>query len=49
MYIKTAIMLLWLASSYVLLIFVANAWWQAVPLALSLGLADGGRGVQHSA
>ncbi len=36
MYLKTAFILLWLAGSYTLLVFFANAWWQAVPLALAL-------------
>jgi len=49
MYIKTALLFLWLAVSYVLLVFVADAAWQAVPLAISLGLAIAGIGfnVQH--
>jgi linoleoyl-CoA desaturase len=49
MYLKTAIILAWLASSYVLLVFVATAWWQALPLAILMGLAMGAVGfnVQH--
>ena len=39
MYLKTAAVLAWLAGTYVLLVFVAQAWWQALPLAVSLGLA----------
>jgi linoleoyl-CoA desaturase len=39
MYAKTALILLWAALSYGLLVFVAATWWQAVPLALSMGLA----------
>jgi linoleoyl-CoA desaturase len=39
MYRKTAIILLWFIASYVLLVFFAAAWWQAVPLTLSLGFA----------
>jgi linoleoyl-CoA desaturase len=39
MYLKTALVLLWAALSYVLLVFAAGPWWQAAPLALSLGLA----------
>jgi linoleoyl-CoA desaturase len=39
MYLKTAVILAWLASSYALLVFVAAAWWQALPLAVLLGLA----------
>lgn len=38
MYAKTAIILASFASIYVLLVFVATEWWQAVPLAVALGL-----------
>lgn len=44
MYRKTAFMFLWLGASYVLLVFVARAAWQALPLAFSLGLAIAGIG-----
>src|SRR6516162_6775884 len=49
MYLKSAAVLAMLASSYVLLVFVAQAWWQALPLAVSLGLAMAavGLNVQH--
>jgi linoleoyl-CoA desaturase len=49
MYLKTAIVLTWLAASYILLVFVAEAWWLALPLAVSLGLsmAAVGFNVQH--
>ena len=49
MYLKTVIILAWLSLSYVLLIFVANTWWQVALLAVSLGLAMAGIGfnVQH--
>jgi linoleoyl-CoA desaturase len=49
MYRKTAVLFLWLAGSYVGLVFMARTWWQAVPLAISLGLAMAGVGfnVQH--
>src|SRR5947209_20043814 len=49
MYLKTAIIFAWLIASYVLLLFAASAWWQCLPLALSLGLAMGAVGfnVQH--
>src|SRR5438067_12476471 len=49
MYVKTAIILGWFAVSYVLLVFFAAAWWQAVPLAMSLGLsiAAVGFNIQH--
>ncbi len=39
MYFKTAIIIGWFALSYVLLVFAASTWWQAVPLAVSLGLS----------
>ncbi len=39
MYLKTACVLLWLAASYVLLVFFAANWWQALLLALSVGMA----------
>jgi len=38
MYFKTAIILASFASAYVLLVFVAAQWWQALPLAIVLGL-----------
>jgi linoleoyl-CoA desaturase len=44
LYWKTALMFLWLASSYVLLVFAADTAWQALPLAVSLGLAIAGIG-----
>ncbi len=44
MYLKTAVLFLWLAASYGLLVFAAEAAWQAVPLAISLGLAVAGIG-----
>src|SRR5215470_1545378 len=49
MYMKTGIVLAWLAASYVLLVFVVSAWWLAVPLAVALGLAMAAVGfnVQH--
>ena len=49
MYLKTAIILACFAASYVLLVFVAQAWWQALPLAILLGLAMAAIGfnVQH--
>src|SRR5262249_12884570 len=34
----------WLAGSYALLVFWASAWWQALPLAISTGLAMAGIG-----
>ncbi len=49
MYLKAATLLVWFAASYSLLVFVATQWWQALPLALSLGLSIAGLGfcVQH--
>ena len=38
MYVKSAIILATFASLYALLVFVATEWWQAVPLAVALGL-----------
>jgi len=51
MYTKTAVVFAWTAASYVLLVFFATAWWQAIPLALSLGLATAAIGfnIQHDA
>lgn len=49
MYLKTAIMIACFATSYVLLVFMAQAWWQALALAILLGLATAGIGfnIQH--
>jgi len=49
MYVKTAILLACFAASYALLVFAARAWWQALPLAVLLGLVTAGIGfnVQH--
>ena len=44
LYRKTALMFLWLACSYVLLVFAADTAWEALPLAVSLGLAIAGIG-----
>lgn len=38
MYAKTALILASFASIYALLVFGATAWWQAIPLAVALGL-----------
>jgi linoleoyl-CoA desaturase len=43
-YFKTVLLLAWLLTSYVLLVFVARHWWQSVPLSLSLGMAMAGVG-----
>jgi linoleoyl-CoA desaturase len=49
MYLKTAILLALFAASYLLLVFVAQTWWQAVPLTILLGLGAAGIGfnIQH--
>ena len=49
MYIKTALVLAAFFIIYGLLVFVAQSWWQALPLAVSLGLAVGliGINIQH--
>ncbi|MFO0850325.1 MAG: acyl-CoA desaturase [Gemmataceae bacterium] len=38
MYLKAVAILGWTAAAYGLLVFAATAWWQAVPLAVALGL-----------
>jgi linoleoyl-CoA desaturase len=49
MYLKTAIILGWLAASYALLLLGAGTWWIALPLTISLGLAMAACGfnIQH--
>ncbi len=49
MYVKTAILVSCFAAAYVLLVCFATAWWQAVPLAVFLGLVTAGIGcnMQH--
>jgi linoleoyl-CoA desaturase len=49
MYLKTAIILSCFAATYLLLVFVASAWWQTLPLAIFLGLTIAGIGfnIQH--
>src|SRR5712692_7133966 len=49
MYVKTAILLAGFAGSYVLLVFVAETWWQGLWLAILLGLSAAGIGfnIQH--
>jgi linoleoyl-CoA desaturase len=49
MYLKTAVLMLWLSASYAGLVFWAANVWQALPLAVSLGLAMAGVGfnIQH--
>ena len=49
MYLKSAITFAWFAASYAALTFWAGVWWQAVPLAISLGLSMAAIGfnIQH--
>lgn len=49
MYLKTAILLACFIASYVLLVFMAQTWWQALPLAIVLGLTTAtiGFNIQH--
>ncbi len=51
MWLKTAMILAWFAASYGLLVFVADHWWQAVPLTVSLAFSLSGIGfaIQHDA
>lgn len=50
-YLKSAVVFAWAAASWAGLVFVADAWWQAGLLAISLGLALAGIGfnVTHDA
>jgi linoleoyl-CoA desaturase len=49
LWLKTAIILVWGALSYIALVFLAQTWWQGVAAAVSLGLAVAGIGfnIQH--
>ena len=49
MYVKTAVLIAGFAASYGLLVFVAQAWWQGLSLAILLGLfaAEIGFNIQH--
>ncbi len=49
MYTKTLMIAIWFVASYATLVFLAATWWQAVPLAVSLGLAIASIGfnIQH--
>jgi linoleoyl-CoA desaturase len=49
MYLKTAILLAGFTGSYLLLVFVAQTWWQGLLLAILLGLSAAGIGfnIQH--
>lgn len=42
--LKTGVLVAWFAVSYVPLVFLARTWWQALPLALSVGFAVTGLG-----
>jgi linoleoyl-CoA desaturase len=44
LYLKIGLLLAWFVGTYILLVFVASTWWQAVPLAVSLGFAMAGIG-----
>jgi len=49
MYIKSAVLVLFFTTCYALLVFAARTWWQAVPLAILLGLCTAAIGfnIQH--
>ena len=49
MYFKTASIMAWFVSAYVLLLFVAHSWWLVLPLAVMLGLSMAAIGfnIQH--
>jgi linoleoyl-CoA desaturase len=49
MYLKTAIILVAFATTYLSLVFLAQTWWQALPLAILLGLETAAIGfnIQH--
>jgi len=49
MYLKTAIILIAFTATYLFLVFVAQTWWQALPLAVLLGLETAAIGfnIQH--
>ena len=49
MYFKTATILAWFFSAYVLLVFVCTSWWIVLPLAVVLGLSMAAIGfnIQH--
>ena len=49
MFVKSAVVLGFTAAIYVLLVFFARTWWQAVPLSILMGLAAAGIGfnIQH--
>jgi linoleoyl-CoA desaturase len=51
MYAKSALMTAWAVASWVLLVLVVDAWWQAAAAAVSLGLALAGIGfnITHDA
>ena len=51
MVVKTAIVLAWFLASYLVLVFVAQTWWQGLLLSASLAFAMGGIGfsIQHDA
>ena len=47
MYLKTGIIMAVFVGLYLLLVFVAATWWQALPLAILLGLVNGCDRIQY--
>src|SRR6476661_3545612 len=49
MYFKTATILAWFFSAYLLLLFAVTSWWLVVPLAMIMGVAVAAIGfnIQH--
>lgn len=49
MYLKSAVLMTAFIGTYLLLVFVAQAWWQALPLAIALGFVTAaiGLNIQH--
>jgi len=49
MYVKAVIIFSWFVTSYSMLVLAASTWWQALSLAISLGLAMAAVGfnIQH--
>src|SRR3954462_4747425 len=49
MYFKTATIMAWFFSAYLLLLFVVTSWWLVVPLAMIMGVAVAAIGfnIQH--
>lgn len=51
MYVKSAVLLSMFVGTWVMLVFIASTWWQALPLAILIGLTSAGIGfnIQHDA